>query len=229
MLGVGTLLNYACSALALLLLRYDKLEKLPLDLEKQHLLNSQNSINTTNSNYSMNLQCTKCLNLDKFYHSNSNKSSFVVCCTNNCPINDQQSVHEPLQLIVALPTSFYYRQYYRQTFNKIKKSWSDCHLQSKICSFPSTSYNQIRSKMQVPNSNNREFNPMNENVIYQRDVADLQLNQEENTNDFDAPKLTACYIDSSYSSSLEFDFNLNYLNKLPTNQTEIKVKCKSTF
>lgn len=221
MLGVGVLLNYALISLSVLLLRYDKLEKLPLDLERQNLLNSQQSL-IPQSDYSLNLQCSKCLNLNRFYSNNlnTNKSSFVVC-TNNCPFlnNNQQSVHNSgLQLIVALPTSFYYRQYYKQTFNKFKKSWSDCHLQSKICSFSSNSYNQIRSTMQVPNTD-KEFNHLNENIIYQRDLPSLKINSDENK-----PQLTSCYIDKNYASSLEFDFNLNYLNKLPTIQTEIKVK-----
>lgn len=233
MLGVGTLLNYASSALAVLLLRYDKLKKLPLDLEREYLLNSQNSINTTNSNCSLNQQCSKCLNLNKFHKINSfsNKSSFIDCPSDKCLLNDQ-SVHEPVQLIVALPSSFYYRQYYKQTFNKIKKSFSDCHLQSKICSFPSASYNQIRSTMQAPNTNanSKESNSStDQKVIYQHDLTNLKSNSDENHHshsDFNSPQLTSCYIDKNFSSSLEFDFNLNYLNKLPTIETEIKVKCK---
>lgn len=237
MLGVGTLINYASSALAVLLLRYDKLEKLPLDLEKQNLTNGQQ----TNSNYSLNVPCSKCLNLTRFYQ-NSSKSSFVACTNHHWPLNDQQSVQEPgLQLIVALPSSFYYRQYYKQTFNKIKRSWSDCHLQSKICSFPSTS-NQIKSTMQVPNANQnayKEFNSLAENIVYQRDPSlrfndELTSRKEDSEEDGDRsifvnPQLTACYVDKGcYASSLEFDFNLNYLRKLPTIETEMRVKCKCT-
>lgn len=234
MLGVGTLINYASSALAVLLLRYDKLEKLPLDLEKQNLTNGQ----PTNSNYSLSVPCSKCLNLNRFYQ-NSSKPSFMACSNHHWPANDQQSVQEPgLQLIVALPSSFYYRQYYKQTFNKIKRSWSDCHLQSKICSFPSTS-SQIRST--IPNANGgqntyKEFNPLTENVVYQRDASlrfndELTCRKEDSEEDGDRrifanPQLTACYVDKGYASSLEFDFNLNYLKKLPTIETEMRVKCE---
>lgn len=239
MLGLGTILNYASSALAVLLLRYDKFEKLPLDLEKQNLTNCQN----TDSDYSLNLHCSKCLNPNKLYQ-NSSKS--IVICTNNncprCPLYNQQSVHEPsLQLIVALPTSFYYRQYHKQTFDKIKKSYSDCHLQSKICFF-SASGNQIRSTMQAPTTSNncKEFNPLNENIIYQRDVQSVKLINELNDNELiykkhiedsnsfkdNSPQLTSCYIDKGFVSSLEFDLNLNYFEKLPTIQTEMKVKSK---
>lgn len=230
MLGVGTLINYASSALAVLLLRYDKLEKLPLDLEKQNLTNGQQP----NSNYSLSVPCSRCLNLTRFYQ-NSNKTS--ACPNKHCALNDQQSVQEPgLQLIVALPSSFYYRQYYKQTFNKIKKSWSDCHLQSKICSFPSTS-SQIRSTMQMPATNTyKEFNPLSENIIYQRDQSyrfnDELICRKEQPEDGDRsvfanPQLTSCYVDKGcYASSLEFDFNLNYLRKLPTIETEMRVKCK---
>lgn len=240
MLGVGTLINYALSALAVLLLRYDKLEKLPLDLEKQNLTNVGQH---TNSNYSLSVPCSRCLNLNRFYQ-NSNKSSIAACANNYCALNDQQSVHEPgLQLIVALPSSFYYRQYYKQTFNKIKKSWSDCHLQSKICSFPST-HSQIRSTLQAPAANGsnacKEFNPLCENIIYQRDQScrfndELTCRKEELEEDgerkvFANPQLTSCYVDKGgFASSLEFDFNLNYLRKLPTIETEMRVKCKLVF
>lgn len=237
MIGVGTLINYALISLSVLLLRYNKLEKLPLDLEKQNLLNSETSQN--NSDYSLNLHCSKCLSLNRFYSNmdNANKSFPAVCSNNNCSfLNDQQSVPDAdlngLQLIVALPSSFYYRQYYKQTFNKfnkIKKSWSECHLQSRICSFPSNYYNQIRSTMQVPNTsnliNNKEFNPLNEDIIYQREIKENDSNNDLK-NKANAPQLTSCYIDKNYSSALEFDLGLNYLDKLPTIETETRVKCK---
>ena len=240
MLGVGTLINYASSALAVVLLRYDKLEKLPLDLEKQNLTNGQH----TNSNYSLSVPCSRCLNLARFYQNDqhSSKASFATY-SNRCAFNDQQSsVHEPgLQLIVALPSSFYYRQYYKHTFNKIKKSWSDCHLQSRICSFPSTPTSQVKSTMPVPMANcgaYQEFNPLSENIIYQRDQScrlndELTCRKEEPEEEdgdrriFTSPQLTSCYVDKgAYASSLEFDFNLNYLRKLPTIETEMRVKCK---
>jgi hypothetical protein len=221
MLGVGTLFNCFVVALALLWLRFDLAEQLPLEQSQQPLHESGNC-------------CS--------YGNNYAGSCTVNCC--DCCCNGQSSsscdrantVHK-VQPVVALQGSYYFeRERQRQSNGRsVPRSMSDCVLQHHANNSRSTSASNSNATTTITTRTRNygacesHHNTAQRSVAYGSADSFGMLRPEVDgfatyLNNGDRKRsVCVAYEQQSFVSLLGFDFTLNH--QLPTGRSARKVKC----